>query len=486
MKDSSGKNGIMKNVVWKLAETILTQLVTFIVSVALARILSPDDYGAVAMITVFITIANVFVVSGIPTALIQKKDADEKDFSSVFFFNLALSLSLYAMLFFAAPWVARLYKTPILVDTLRVLGISVIISAFNSVQSAYVSKQMLFKRYFWSTLIGTVLSGVIGIRMAYAGYGIWALVFQRIVNITVAALVLLFTVKWHPILYFSWNRLKSLLKFGWKILFEGLSETLSNELSNMVIGKVYTSSDLGFYSKGGQIPGLVANNLSSPINSVLFPAICLEQDNDERVKELLRKAVKTSTYVTFPLLVGLAAVAKPLIQILLTDKWIETIPYLRIFCLIYAANCFLIPRHQALNGIGRSDVYMYEHMAVRVIKIGILFCVYRVSVMAIAVGGIIPSILMVLTVMFTSKKYNGYDYWEQIIDVLPTIGVCLCMGFLVYFIGMLPLSDLPMLILQVGAGGVLYISMGWFFKMSVFVNLKDYLFSILCWKNSRK
>ena len=253
MNDLLKKNGIMGNAIWKLAETFSSKLMFFIVSIVLARLLSPDDYGAVTMITVFITVANVFVVSGIPTALVQKRDADEKDFSSVFFFNLALSLVLYIILFLVAPRIADFYKTPILKATLRVLGLSVIIAALNSVLSAYISKQMMFKLYFWSNLIGIIFSGIIGIGMAYVGYGVWALVFQTVINMAVATFVLFFTIKWHPILYFSWNRLKLLLNFGWKILFEGLSETLSNELSNFVIGKVYTPSNLGFYSKGNQI-----------------------------------------------------------------------------------------------------------------------------------------------------------------------------------------------------------------------------------------
>ena len=486
MNDLLKKNGIMGNAIWKLAETFSSKLMFFIVSIVLARLLSPDDYGAVTVITVFITVANVFVVSGIPTALVQKRDADEKDFSSVFFFNLALSLVLYIILFLVAPRIADFYKTPILKATLRVLGLSVIIAALNSVLSAYISKQMMFKLYFWSNLIGIIFSGIIGIGMAYVGYGVWALVFQTVINMAVATFVLFFTIKWHPILYFSWNRLKLLLNFGWKILFEGLSETLSNELSNFVIGKVYTPSNLGFYSKGNQISGLVANCLSSPLNSVLFPAICLEQDDTERVKELLRKAVKVSTYITFPLLTGLAVVAEPLVRILLTDKWMETVPYLRIFCLTYMASCFIIPRHQALNGIGRSDVYMYEHMIARAIRIGTLFCVYRISVLAIAIGGIVSSGLMVLTVMYTSKRYNGYGYCEQIMDVLPVVGACVCMGVSVYFIGMLPLTDLPMLVLQVVVGGIVYIGVGWFFKISGFIILENYLFAIFYQCNIKK
>ncbi len=449
---------IISNVIWKLSASLLSQMVSFIVSIVLARLLMPEDYGAVAMMTVFITIANVFVASGIPTALIQKKDADEKDFSSVFFFNLVLSIILYLILFFVSPYIAEFYKTPILACTLRVMGISIIVAALNSVQSAYVSKQMLFKRYFWSALVGTALSGAVGIGMAYAGFGVWALVFQKLTNVTVEALVLLFTVKWRPILYYSWQRMKSLVQFGWKILFEGLCETMTNELSSIMIGRVYTSADLGCYSKGTQFPNLIVSNFCSSVSAVLLPAISSEQDDRARVKTLLRKAVRTSTYVTFPMLVGLALVAEPFIRLVLTEKWLGTVPYMQLFCLIYGVSCFLIPRHQVLNGIGRSDVYMYEHMIGRIFRILILFMVYKRSVMAIALCGIVSSSFMVITVMFTSKKYNSYSYREQIADVFPVLFACLIMAVPVYFAGMLPLADLPLLVAQVAIGGATYVA----------------------------
>ena len=217
---------ILSNVLWKLAESMLSQVVGLVVSVVLARILLPDDYGLVAMVTVFITIANIFVTSGIPTALIQKKDSDQKDFSSVFFFNIALSVVLYVAIFFGSPLVAQYYHEPQLVSILRVMGIQVIVASVNSVQGAYVSKNMMFRKYFWSTLSATLLSGAVGIALAYLGYGVWALVVQYLTSTVVATAVIFFTIDWRPIAYFSWKRVTTLVKFGWKILFEGVSNTV--------------------------------------------------------------------------------------------------------------------------------------------------------------------------------------------------------------------------------------------------------------------
>ncbi len=458
------KNTILSNVLWKFAERLLAQVVSLIISIVLARLLLPDDYGLVAMVTVFTTIANIFVTSGIPNALIQKKDVDNKDFSSVFFFNVVLSFVLYALIFFGAPLLAGIYSQPQLIPIIRVMGIQVIVAAVNSVQSAYVSKNMLFRKYFWSTLTSVLLSGALGIVMAYTGFGVWALVAQQLTSIVVTTVVIFFTIDWRPIAYFSWKRIASLVKFGWKILFEGLANTVAGQLNNLVIGGVYTSGDLAFYTKAQQFPSLITNNISDAISSVLFPAISNEQDDTQRVVHLLRRSVRTTSFIIFPMLTGLALVAEPFISILLTDKWLDCVPYLQISCLASAMTVGMIPRHQALNGIGRSDIFMYEHMAARILSFILLFAVYKHSVMAIAISGIIGTFAMVLTVMYTSKRYNSYAYRDQIRDVVPSIGGCALMALCVYPIGLLNLSNFATLALQILTGVIVYVVYSFVFK----------------------
>lgn len=464
-------NKLVSSVAWKFAERTLSQLVSLIVSIVLARLLLPDDYGAISMVMVFITFADVLITSGFPVALIQKKDADETDYSSVLFANIVLSVILYIILFFSSPLVAEFYDMPILSGVLRVLGVRVIISAVNSVQSAFVSKNMLFKKYFWATFLGTTISGVIGIAMAYMDFGVWALVAQQLISTSVGVIVLFVVLKWRPKCLFSWNRLRGLFRFGWKILFEGISETFTVQVRNLIIGKVYTSGDLGYYTKAQQFPNLLVSNVVSSVSTVLFPAMSAEQDNHERVKELMRKSVKVTSFVMFPLSLGLALVAKPFVEVVLTDKWLDCVPYLQIFCFTQVATVGMICRHEALKSIGRSDVYMYEHFIARVITLAVLFAVYKVSVMAIALSLIAGIVVTAVTVGVTSKKYNDYSYKEQLMDILPIILASFVMGILVYFIGLLALPAIAVLFLQILVGAIGYLLVSHIFKLEGYVYL---------------
>lgn len=453
----SNSSTILSNVIWKFAERILAQVVSLIVSIVLARLLLPDDYGAIAMVTVFISIANVFVTNGIPNALIQKKDADELDFSSVFHFNLAFSTLIYLGLFIVAPYIATFYDSTILCPVVRVMGLRIIVAAINSVQHSYVSRNMMFKKYFWSTLFGTFLSGVIGIVMAYNGFGIWALVAQYMINTSVDTIVLFLTVSWRPTMKFSLKRVLSLFGFGWKILFEGISNTFVGQLQNLIIGKVYTAGDLAYYTKGQQFPALIVTNITSSIGAVLFPAMSNEQDNKKQVLGMLRKSVRMSSYVVYPMLTGLAVVATPFISLVLTEKWIETVPYLQVFCLLNAPTVGMIPRHQALNATGRSDVFMNEHIFARFVAIGVLLLTYKISILAIVLGSIISSLILTLVIAYTSKKFNGYSYKDQITDILPTLVGCAVMGVPVYLISYLGFSNIVTLTIQVIVGIAVYV-----------------------------
>ncbi len=298
---------------------------------------------------------------------------------------------------------------PILSPVLKVMGVRIIFAAVNSVQQAFVSREMMFRCFFWSSLFGTLISGIFGVLMAYQGLGVWALVAQYMINTVVNTWVLWITVKWRPTKQFSAIRLKYLISFGWKILFEGLSSTIINQIRNLIIGKTYTSSDLGNYTRGQQLPNLLTINVSSAISAVLFPAMASQQDDRKRVKDLMRKSINISSYVLFPMLLGMAITAKSLVTLLFTEKWLGCVPYLQIFCYTQAAIIGMIPRHQALNSTGRSDIYMNEHLFARSTNIVILICVYKISVLAIALSGIVSSVILTATVMYTSKRYMNMD-----------------------------------------------------------------------------
>ena len=313
---------VFSNLIWRFMERGGSQAVSFVVSIVLARLLEPELYGSIALVLVITSILQVFVDSGMATALIQKKDTDDLDFSSVFYFNLAFCLLLYAGLFLAAPLIGRFYGDLSLVPVIRVLGMTIVVSGVKNVQQAYVAKTMQFRRFFFATLGGTLFSAAVGISMAYMGYGIWALVMQQLLNAAVNTAILWLTVGWKPQRCFSFRRLKALVAYGWKILVSALLDTVYLKLYQVVVGLKYTSSDLAFYNKGDQYPNLLVENINSSIDSVLLPVLSAEQDQREHVREMTRRAVKTSTYIMFPMMAGLALCAEPFVRLLLTDKWL--------------------------------------------------------------------------------------------------------------------------------------------------------------------
>lgn len=476
-KDNS--SNIISNVIWKFAERITAQVISLLVSVILARKLFPEDYGVIGMVTVFITIANAFVTSGFPNALIQKREADTKDFSSVFYFNIALSIGIYLILFFCAPLIARFYSMESLSGIVRVMGLRLIVAGINSVQHAYVSRHMIFRKYFWSTLFGTLLSGVVGLVMAYRGFGVWALVAQYMINTTVDTVVLFITVEWKPTLYFSLERIKPLFSFGWKIFFEGVSTTVFSQLRSLIIGKVYTSSDLGYYSKAQQFPQLIVTNISSAVSSVLFPAMSKEQDDNDRLVAILRESVRITTFIVLPMLTGLAAIAPTFVKAVLTSKWLPCVPYIYVFCFTNTLTIAMIPRHQALNAIGRSDVFMIEHLIGRTISIILLVAMYRISIMALVASGVISSVIQLLIVYYTSWRFSGYRIKDQVLDVLPVFFGCLIIFVPVHLMNGLSLNQWVLLALQIIAGCVIYLLFSLITKSRDLARMYQYARTIL-------
>ena len=351
-------NNVVKNFLWRFFERCGAQFVTLIVSIVLARILTPSDFGTVSLIMVFTTILQVFVDSGLGTALIQKKDADDLDFSSVFYFNFAICLILYLGMFIASPFIAKFYKDISLTPIIRVISLTIVMSGVKGIQQSYVSRNMLFKKFFFATLGGTLFSAVLGIGMAYAGFGVWSIVAQQLSNTAIDTLILWITVDWRPKRMFSWQRLKSLLSYGWKLLVSSLLDTIYNNLRNLIIGKIYTSSDLAYYNQGDKFPKVIVMNINASIDSVLLPSMSGEQENKERVKSMTRRAIKTSTYIMAPLMMGLLFCAEPIVRLLLTDKWLPCVPYLRIFCFTYMFWPIHTANLDAIKAMGRSDLFL--------------------------------------------------------------------------------------------------------------------------------
>ena len=352
------RKSIISAFTWKLLERGGVQGIQFILAIILARLLSPKEYGIISLITIFIALATVFVQSGLNTSLIQKDDADELDFSSVFYLSLAIAAVLYMTLYFSAPAISRFYNNPILVPIVRILSFTLFFGAVNSVQMAVVSRTMMFKRYFFSSLGGVIGSGTVGVLLAYKGFGVWALVAQQLSSNFLTTAILWFTVKWRPILAFSFTRMKKLFSYGWKLLISGLLDTFFKNIYGLVIGKLYDAKSLGYFNRGQQFPVVIASNLDGSIQSVMLPALSSRQNDVDSVKRLMRRAMRTSSYILMPLMVGLAAVAKPMVSVLLTDKWLPCVPFLQLACISYALYPIHTANLTAINAIGRSDIFL--------------------------------------------------------------------------------------------------------------------------------
>lgn len=456
------------NFLWRFMERCGAQGVTFIVSIVLARLLDPKVYGTVALVTVFTAILQVFVDSGFGNALVQKKNADNIDFSTVFFFNITVCTALYLIMFFCAPFIASFYKMPELTPVVRVMSLTLIISGVKNIQQSYVSKNLLFKKFFFATLGGTIGAAFIGIGMAYAGFGVWAIVAQNLFNQLVDTIILWVTVKWRPQLIFSFKRLKGLFSYGWKLLVSSLLDTGYNNLRQLIIGKLYTAKDLSFFNKGQSFPNMIVTNINSSIDSVLLPTMSAEQDDKSRVRAMTRRAIKTSTYIMMPLMMGLAVSAEPLVSLILTDKWLPCVPFLRIFCFTYAFYPIHTANLNAIKAMGRSDMFLKLEIAKKAFGLVVLVSTMWFGVIWMAYSLLLASLFSQIINSFPNKKLLEYGYIQQLKDMLPQIALSCVMGFCVYLLNYVGLPVTVTLILQATVGAVLYITLSKVFKIESF------------------
>ena len=465
------KGKVISNFIWRFAERCGAQLVSFVVSIVLARLLEPSVYGTVALVTVFTTILQVFIDSGLGTALIQKKNADDLDYSSVFYFNFVVCIILYLGMFIAAPYIAKFYGNMSLIPVIRVISLTLNISGVKNIQQAYVSSNMLFKRFFFSTIGGTIVSAFVGIFMAYIGMGVWALVAQQLSNAMIDTTILWITVKWRPKAVFSWERLKSLLAYGWKLLVAVLLDTVYNNLRNLVIGKMYSSADLAFYNQGDKFPKIIVTNINTSIDSVLLPTMSSEQDNKARVKEMTRRAIKTSTYIMAPLMMGLAFCAKTVVELVLTQKWLPCVPFLQIFCITYMFYPVHTANLNAIKAMGRSDIFLKLEIIKKIVGMSLLLSTMWFGVMAMAYSLLVSCVLSQIINSWPNKRLLEYGYLEQLRDLIPGVILAVIMGICVYFIGYINLPNIIVLIIQVIVGATIYIVMSIVFRLESFLYL---------------
>ena len=475
--ENGKKNGIFGGLIWTFGERISAQLVSAIVGIILARLLMPEDYGAVSIVLVFITFCDVFVTSGFGTALVQKQEASQEDYNTAFTMSLILAVVLYVVLYVSAPRIAHFYSMPILKPVVRVLGIRVIITAINTIQHAIIQREMAFRKFFFATLIGTLISCAVGIIMACSGFGVWALVAQYLTNSTIDTIVLFVVGTWKPRACYSRSSAKRIFSFGGRVLATNLTYTILAQISNLLIGKVFGASELAYYNQGEKYPSLIISNIDNSIQEVMLPAYSRVQNNIEELKEILRKSIRVGIYIIAPLMLGLFAISDTFVHVVLTDKWSQAVPFIRIFCLILLSRPFTASCHQAVLGIGRSDLALKVIVIVNVVK-------FILTMIAIF---IVKDVLWVARVLLVSecvsiagfsnavKKQLGYYYSEQLTDVINSLLIAIIMCVVVYALHFIHIDRGFMLWIQILAGAVIYVSLSALFKLEPYIYLKNLL-----------
>lgn len=443
---------------WNAIGRFTTQGVSFILQIILARLLSPSDYGIIAMMAIFLQVAAVFVDSGFGKALVQKKNCDEKDFSTVFYYNLAVAIGVYAILFVIAPLVARFYELDILTKVMRVASLVVIFNALSIVQRTKLEKRIDFKSQTIVNFTSALLSGFAGVIMAYYGFGVWALCCQSILNSLIQLVVFYFFVRWRPTFVFSKESFHEMFSFGSKILVSSIISVIYSNLYTIVIGKKFSSKDLGFYSRADHFAIFPSSNIGNIISSVAYPTLSKIQDNNDKLRFAYRKIIRYSSFIIFPLMVGLAVVADPFIRVLLGDKWAEAIPFLQILCFVYMWDHLSSLNLNILYVKGKSNMVLKLEVIKKINAVIILFASIPFGIIVMCWGRVLYDIIAFYLNTVYTKKLIGLSFWQQVMDFLPYLGLSLGMGGLVFLLcAILPTSPVCSLIIGLLIGAIVYI-----------------------------
>lgn len=473
MVERNLKRKVVSGFFWQLMQKILIQLISFGVSVVLARILMPDDFGVVALAGMFLILVGIFVDNGLGTALVQKKDADELDYNTVFYSNILFAFIIYTIVYICAPLVGTIFKNPQIVAVIRVMGLGIPISSFSGVPNAIVSKRMEFKKFFFSSLLGSILSAIVGLSMVFMGYGVWALVGQNLVSTIANTIVLIYIVHWKPSFMFSKQRFYSLFSYGWKIMASNVIGTFFSQLKGYAIGLKYSATDLAYYNRGEGVPGIIYNNISASINIVLFPALSQLQEDKNAVRHALSKSMQTASFFLMPLLLGLAAISDNFVQIVYTSKWMAVVPFMQVICLM---NCFDLlgaANIQALKAVGHAETLLKLEIYKKPLMLAILIGCMFISPLAIAIGQFVYSLIALAINAYPNRKYVNYPLKDQFLDISNSLSTACIMALIVYFIGKLPFNIYTILCLQIVSGIIIYALLAYFFNKPIFSSVID-------------
>ena len=462
------KKQVLGGMAWSFLDKMGSQGLNFVVGLILARLLMPAEYGIVALTSIFMAISTVLVDAGFGTALVQKKNADDLDYCTVMYSSIVIGIAAYAILFGIAPFAADFYRTPELKTVLRVVALPFIWSGYNSVLNAYLYKQMQFRKFFYRNLFANIASAVVGVWMAYQGFGVWALIAQSFTSNIIGMITLQCYVPWHPKLMYSFERAKSLVKYGANIAGASLIGTGFNELKGLLIGRLYTPTDLALFNKGGNFPKLIVNNIEGTIGAVLFPAMSQFGDDKEKVKQLARRSMRVGSYLMFFMMVTFVVTCEPLVRILYTEKWVGCVPYMRLVCLQLMIEMVSTENLQALKAVGDGGVILKLEIYKKPVFFAMTVVGAYISVYALAMTLPLYAVYSALVNMRPNQKVLGYSMREQMFDLMPATLLSLAMFVLVYPINYLQLTDILKLLLQGIFCVCVYFGLSYLFKVESF------------------
>lgn len=458
-------------VMWQFANKIGSNGIQFLTYLILARLLQPEDFGIIAIVGVFINFSNLLVNSGLGTALVQSKKADENDYSSVLYVSVLIASIFYFIIFFAAPYIAEYYNQEAIVGVLRTYSISIIFFAINGVQTSILLRKLEFKKISLISSIPVVISGVISVLMAFAGFGVYALVAYSISSGFLSLVLFRLVLKWVPKRVFSLSRIKELFSFSYKMLLANLIEEAYKSIYPLIIGKVFTTKSLGFYNFGRQIPSLVTATINASVTSVAFPLYARNQDDGYRLKTMVRQSMTLGNFVIFPLMTGVAALSEQLVPLLFTEKWLPSVPYLQLFCIIYGLSHIDTYNFHAICAIGKSDVFLKYQVIKKILGVVLLLITVPFGIKIIMYGQVFLAIISIIINFRPNFKWLGYNIKEQLNDIWPYLIASLTMYIGIRLGGLIVMNSLLKLIMEVIIGFVIYIFMAFILKMKGYKTL---------------
>ena len=478
------KDKTVKGLGWSSLDSLISFLITFLVSLVLARLLTPDDYGLIGLTSIFTTVCNTLINGGMVTALIRKKDATEDDYNTAFIVNMGMSLLLYTVVFFCAPWIADFFNRQELVSLTRVSSLGLVIGALSMVQRTRLTKRIDFKTQTKITLVASITSGVIGISMALMGFGVWALVAQALSSQGLKSILLWYFNKWMPKFRFSYQSFHELFGFGWKMMVSMLLDTVWKELYQVVVGKFYSPATLGQYTRSKQFSAYFSKDLTLVIQRVTYPVLSNIQDEKERLISAYRRIIRTTMFITAIAMFFLGAISEPLLYCLIGPQWHDAATYLPIICI----SGSLYPLHainlNMLKVQGRSDLFLGLEIIKKTISLVPLFIGAFVGIFPMLYTIIVTGVIAYFLNSYFPGKLLGYSSWKQIKDIAPSYGIATIIALSVYFFKYLPLSNWIILPLQIVFGAVVFFTVCFLFKSREYSELKTIIFDYL--KKKRK